>query len=220
MVAPQQSLVSQPVSNDLIKRAQQALEGRKAAGPPRPQQQSEDLMARAQAAIEGSARRAAPIEAKLPRGCDELVKLPVTCSARGTSYVVIAHRYGDVLRIVGNEKPQTGTSAGGSGGTRMPARLSGQYRIEYNSWVCPLCSTGGGVWVCGCDSMNGAMHCLGTSRGRSYCACGIFEAIEYVEVDKSAVRGTSGGGAEATQSSSSIRSARLQSPPRKQVTHG
>jgi hypothetical protein len=202
--------------SDLIKRAQQALEGRKAAGPAL-SKQSKDLMARAQAAIEGSARRAAPIEAKLPRGCDELVKLPVTCSARGTSYVAIAHRYGDVLRIVGNEKPLSGT-AGGSGETRLPGQLAGQYRIEYNSWVCPLCSTGGGIWVCGCDSMDGAMHCLGTSRGRSYCACGRFEAIEYVEVDKSAFRGTTGGGSETTQSS--IRAARLQSPPLKQVTHG
>lgn len=217
MVASQQSVVSQSMSSDLMKRAQQALEGRKAAGPAQ-QNQSKDLLARAQAAIESSARQTAPAEARLPQGCDELMKLPVTCSARGVAYVVIAHRYGHELRIVGNELPQTGKGAGGVA-SHPPRRLSGEYSFDFGSWVCPLCSTGRGMWVCGCYGMEGALHCKGTTGGRGYCACGQIKAREFVGVDKSAVRGASGDAPLKTHTPGSA-TRLFQTPSRKQVTHG
>lgn len=199
-----------------MKRAQQALEGRKAAGPAL-QNQSKDLLARAQAAIESSAKRSAPVELRLPRGCDELMKLPVTCSARGVAYVVIAHRYGHELRIVGNELPQAGKGAGGVA-SDPPRRLSGEYSFDFRGWVCPMCSTGRGMWVCDCISMAGALHCMGTTGGRGYCACGQIKAREFVSVDKSAVRGASGDTPSKTHSAGSA--SFLQTPSRKQVTHG
>ncbi len=180
------------MANDLIARARQAtrpVAPRKdqPALPVDPANGS-SLVARARAAIEAPPKStliaSAPSPPPVPRV--ERVKVPMTCSARGQSYVVIAERTGDVLRFVSHEMPQAGSGAG-----RMPDRLEGQYRIEMNGWRCPLCQNGDAVWLCDCAAMNGAMHCHGTSGGRYRCACGKAEEREFVTVPKVAVRGAS-----------------------------
>jgi hypothetical protein len=208
-VAPLQFLERTTVSNDLLKRASQLLNGRNAGTPsPLPSQgNGSAIIARAEAALGGSIRRAMPAASE-PRV--ERVRLPMTCSARGVAYTVIAERNGDVLRFLGHEMPQNGRGADNA--PRMPSHLSGQYRIDWTQWACPLCSTAKGVWLCDCHQMEGAMHCMGTSGGRQHCACGRLEQHEFVTVEKIAVRGSSmasapktAGAADATRSSSSTR---------------
>jgi hypothetical protein len=189
------------MSSDLVARARKALgpvapRKDQLAGPVDPTKGAE-LRARARAAISAPPKQTpketlvatpppAPAPAPAPRA--ERVKLPMTCSARGVSYVVIAERRGDELRFVGHEIPQRGP---GGAAPRLPGRLSGQYRIEYHGWACPLCSNTGGVWLCGCEQMNGAMHCCGTTGGRYRCACGRVEEREFVKAEKVGVRGAS-----------------------------
>ena len=203
------------MNDDLMKRAHQALQNIDARGvrrsSPPTQVEGADLLARAEAAIAGSVKRpAAPTASQAER-----VKLPVTCSATGNSYVVIAERRGDVLRFVDHEVPG---AAGGAGGARMPRHLSGQYRVESNGWACPLCANNEGVWVCNCERMDGAIHCLGTSGGRSHCACGRFEEHEFVSVESAAVRGTSAAAKPALRNSETYAS--RHHPRLKQVSHG
>ena len=184
------------MSHDLIARARQTLK----PGAPHNMQpagpldlaKGADLLARAYAALATSPKQTLlatasppPPRPAAPRA--ERVKLPMTCSARGASYVVIAERRGDELRFVGHEMPPPGPG----GAPRLPARLSGQYRIESKGWACPLCATPGDIWFCSCDRMNGAMHCLGSAGGRYHCACGRFEEHEFVTVKTVEVRGTS-----------------------------
>lgn len=181
------------MANDLIARARQAT----GPGAPRKDQpalpvdpvQSSSLVARARAAIEAPPKQTlvavAPPPPPVPRA--ERVKVPMTCSARGQSYVVIAERRpGNVLHFVGHEMPQPGGGAG-----RMPGRLEGEYSIEMNGWRCPLCQNGDAVWLCDCATMKGAMHCHGTTGGRYRCACGKAEEREFITVPKVEVRGTS-----------------------------
>jgi hypothetical protein len=206
------------MSNDLVARARKALgdvqpspRRSKGGAAPFDPARGAELLARAQAAIGGSPKQIL-VAAASPAPGAERVKLPMTCSARGVSYVVIAERRGDELRLVGHEIPP----AGKDGAPRLPGRLSGQYRIEMNGWVCPLCSTGGDVWLCNCAEMHGAMHCLGTSGGRYRCACGRFEEREFVKVEAVEVRGTSvaampGAARSGTQHGQ---------PQFKQVSHG
>lgn len=194
---------------------------------------TKDLTTRARQALEATDKRVTPVssdgtallaraEALLglptkqtktdPVKRIEQVKIPVTCSARGSTYIVIAERRGDALRFVGHEMP------GSSGGTaaRMPSLLAGQYRVEASGWRCPVCADGSGVWVCNCERMDGAIHCCGTSGGRSHCACGRFEEHEFVSVDTAAVRGTSIAAKPAARGAGS---SFLNQPKLKQVTH-
>jgi hypothetical protein len=187
------------MNSDLVPRPRQAPEAvapRKdqPAGRPLDPAKGAQLLARAQAAIEAPPKQtllaAAPPPPPAPRA--ERVKLPMHCSARGVPYVVIAERRGDEsrgyeLRFVGHEMPQPGTG----GTSRLPGRLSGQYRIEAKGWACPLCANTDAVWLCECERMNGAMHCHGTSGGRFHCACGRFEEREFVNVKTVEVRGAS-----------------------------
>ena len=176
------------MSRDVLKQASQLLNGRNAGNPSSLPSQagSSAIIARATAALSGSIRRATPA-APAPR--IERVRVPVTCSARGTAYTVIAERHGEVLRFTGFEMPQSGH--GTDNAPRMPSHLSGQYRIDWSGWACPVCSTAKGVWLCDCQQMEGAMHCMGTSGGRQHCACGRFEHREFVEIERTTVRGSS-----------------------------
>jgi hypothetical protein len=179
------------MSNDLVARARQALQpaaprGTQPAGALDPAKGAK-LLARAQAAISAPPKQAlvaAHPPPPTPRA--ELVKVPVTCSAGGGSYVVVAERRGDELRFVGHEMPP-----GPGGAPRLPGRLSGEYRIDRKGWACPLCANTDGVWLCECERMNGAMHCSGNSGGRYRCACGRLEEREFVNVKTIEVRGAS-----------------------------
>jgi hypothetical protein len=162
------------MSNDPVARARAMLSSRASSVNPGT---SSTLVARARAAI----------EAPPPMPRVERVKIPLTCSARGETYIVIAERHGNELRFVGHELPQPGNG----GAFRMPGRLSGEYRIMTNGWTCPLCRNGGGVWLCDCAAMSGAMHCSGTLGGRYRCACGRSEEREFVTIAQAEVRGTS-----------------------------
>jgi hypothetical protein len=173
------------MNNDLIARASKALKpaapgGLRPAGGP-----EKDLLARAEAAIASSPKSTTFVAASPPAPRVERVKVPITCSAVGNSYVVIAERRGDELRFVGHEMPGTG------GASRLPGRLSGQYRIELAGWHCPLCGDGNAVWLCDCERMQGAMHCHGNTDGRYRCACGRIEERGFISVKTAEVRGTS-----------------------------
>lgn len=196
------------MSNDVLKKASQLLNSRNAGTPPSLPSQANGsaIIARAEAALGGSIKRATP---PAPEPRIERVRLAMTCSAKGVAYTVIAERHGDVLRFTGHEIPQSGQ---GSDGASRPSHLSGQYRIDFSGWACPVCSTAKGVWLCDCRQMEGAMHCMGTSGGRQHCACGRFEQHEFITVEKTAVRGSSmaaapktAGAADAARSSSSAR---------------
>jgi hypothetical protein len=200
------------MSDDVLKRARRALQtaaARRLAAPD--QAKGHELLARAQAVIEATPKqtvRAAPPPA--PRV--ERVRLPMICSARGVSYVVIAERRGDELRFVGHELPQLGPRDA----SRLPGRLSGQYRIADNGWACPLCANTAGVWLCDCAEMSGAMHCLGTVAGRYRCACGRIEEREFVSIEAAEVRGASIASTPEKMRSGSARGRR---PQLKQVSH-
>ena len=176
------------MSDDVMRRAALA-RGDARAPAPLDRDKGRQLMARAQAVLDAP-RKETLVSAPPPAPRAERVKLPVTCAARGVTYAVIAERRGDALRFVGHELPQPG------GGTpRMPGHLSGQYRIENNGWACPLCSTGPDVWLCNCEAMQGAMHCLGSTRGQYRCACGRIEDREFTSARAVAVRGVAVGAA-------------------------
>lgn len=149
-----------------------------------------ELLARANVAIAApSGETTKPTGTLVPppaRQGGERVKLPATCSARGTSYVLIAERREDRLHLIGHELPQVGKDKP----AQMPSHLSGRYRIEAANWLCPICSDHRGIWVCDCERMNGAIHCLGTIGGRHHCACGRLEEHEFIGVETTAVRGT------------------------------
>jgi hypothetical protein len=196
------------MSNELIVRARSAVAGTSKPDDPA----SSSLIARARAAIEAPSKQimiASAPPPSIPRV--EQVKIPVTCSARGQSYVVIAERRGNDLRFVGHEILPPGRE----GASQLPGHLSGEYRMEKTDWRCPLCQTDGAVWLCGCAEMNGAMHCRGTSGGRYRCACGKSEEREFITVPKVEVRGTSVA-ATPKQSSSGLGRGQLQL---KQVTY-
>jgi hypothetical protein len=185
------------MSNDLMKRAGRALESAgsrevQPAGRFDPAK-GRALLARAQAALAQPAKpqTASPpppkpeaVIASAPPPSVERVKLPMMCSARGRSYVVIAERRGNELRFIGHEMPAPGPG----GAPQQPGLLSGQYRIDARGWVCPLCATRE-FWICNCASMNGALHCCGTDGGRHHCACGKFESRAFVSVAAVDVRG-------------------------------
>jgi hypothetical protein len=145
-----------------------------------------ELLARAQAAS-AAAPKQTLVAAAPPAPRVERVKLPMTCSVTGSTYVVIAERHGDKLHFVGHEIPPPG--AGGA--AKLPGRLSGRYRIEANGWACPLCRNAVAVWLCDCDRMNGAMHCHGARGGRYRCACGRIEEREFESIPTVEVRGAS-----------------------------
>jgi hypothetical protein len=170
-------------------RVRQALQpaGPRGTPPARPLDPAKgaQLLARAQATIAAPPKQTLVSAPPAPRV--ERVKLPMTCSARGVSYVVIAERRGDELRFVGHEMPPPGPD----GAPRLPGRLSGRYRIEERGWACPLCANNDAVWQCNCERMNGAIHCHGTSGGRYRCACGLSEPREFVKVKTFEVHGTS-----------------------------
>jgi hypothetical protein len=200
------------MSDDVLKRAQRALQtaaARRLAAPD--QAKGHQLLARAQAVIgvtpKQTLRAAPPPEPRVER-----VKLPVTCSVRGVSYVVIAERRGDELRFVGHESPQPGPR----GASRLPGRLSGQYRIVDNGSACPLCANTAGVWLCDCAEMGGAMHCLGTVAGRYRCACGRIEEREFFSIETAEVRGASIASKPEKMRSNSAQGGR---PQLKQMSH-
>lgn len=178
------------MSNDLVARGPRAL----GPGSPRKDRPAEPVdlakgtkwIAEARAAIEAPSKHvlvaAPPREARAER-----VKLLMTCSARGISYLALAERRGNHLRLVGHEMRQPGKD----GVFQVPGHLSGEYHIEINGWRCPLCRNGDSVWLCECDRMNGALHCHGNSGGRYHCACGRVEHREFFDVEKMEVRGTS-----------------------------
>src|SRR4051812_32144522 len=67
----------------------------------------------------------------------ELVHVPITCSATGAWFILIAEKNGDSIRGIRNEYPSTHKSDGGS--TR-PASLSGDYKLQLpDGWACLLC---------------------------------------------------------------------------------
>jgi hypothetical protein len=174
------------MGNDVLTRAGRALEPAgsrdiQPAGRVDPAK-GRELLARATAAIAPSPKQQQTLISEPPRV--ERVRLPMTCSARGVSYVVIAERRGDELRFVGHEFPPPGSGRA----PQLPGLLSGQYQIETTGWACPLCASND-VWSCSCGPMNGALHCCGTAGGRSHCACGKFESRELVTVDAVDVRG-------------------------------
>ena len=199
------------MSNDLMKRAGRALEFAASrevqpAGRVDPAK-GRALLARAQAALAQPAKpqtasppppkpepqTASPpppkpepqtVIASPPPPSVERVKLPMMCSARGASYVVIAERRGNELRFIGHEMPAPGPG----GAPQQPGLLSGQYRIDARGWLCPLCRASE-FWVCNCGPMNGALHCCGTDGGRHHCACGKFESRALVTVATVDVRG-------------------------------
>ena len=79
------------------------------------------------------------------------------------------------------------------------------YRIEANGWACPLCGDASGIWLCECAELNGAMHCLGTTRGQYRCACGRIEDREFASVRAAEVRGVAVGAApRAARTASAI----------------
>jgi hypothetical protein len=167
-----------------------------------PAAKGDDLLSRAKSFLDQphTVKAAAAASPSERRG--ERVKATVTCCARGQNFTAIAERCGDELRFVGHEIPKAGS------GGRMPDLLSGRYsRIFENGWACVLCGTKGGVWVCECERMRGALHCLGSVGGRGFCACGRLERREFEPIRSAEVRGVSVG----SQTGSS-------SP--KQVTHG
>lgn len=176
------------MTNDLVVRARQALgpAAPRDLQPAKPVDAAAELLARARTAIAAPPKQVL-VAAPPPAPPAERVRLPMTCSARGGSYVVIAERRGDELRFVGHEPLQPGPG----GAQRLPARLSGTYNIDMKGWTCPLCHSAETVWFCGCAAMNGAMHCVGTSGGRHHCACGRFEERHFAPAEKFEVRGAS-----------------------------
>jgi hypothetical protein len=128
------------MSNDLMKRAGRALESAASrevqpAGRFDPAK-GRALLARAQAALAQPAKpqNASPpppkpepqtVIASPPPPSVERVKLPMMCSARGASYVVIAERRGNELRFIGHEMP-----APGPGGTPPASSSPGPARIR------------------------------------------------------------------------------------------
>jgi hypothetical protein len=182
---------------DVMKRARRALAGNGKQNAPIDPAKAKELLARADAARGQTPQqtlKATPPPA--PRA--EQVKLPVTCSAHGVTYTVIAERSGDVLRFISHELP----GASGQGASRMPGRLSGRYRIEADGWACPLCGDASGLWLCECTRLNGAMHCLGSARGLYRCACGRIEDREFANVRAAEVRGVAVGAAPRAASAS------------------
>jgi hypothetical protein len=172
------------------------------------------LIDRANAVISAPAKQTL-VAAPPPEPQVERVKLPMTCSASGASYVVIAERRGDELRFVGHEIPPPGPG----GAARLPGRLSGRYHIAANGWACPLCRNTDAVWLCNCERMNGAMHCHGSDAGRYRCACGRVEAREFVSLETVEVRGSAVAATTNTRSPGS-RPAQQVQPQFKQVTYG
>ncbi len=176
------------MTDDALKRAHRALQpvAPRQMQPAGPQlDRGEDPLARARALIAAPTRTfAAPPPVREPG--PELVRLPMTCGARGGSYVVIAERRGNLLRFVGHEMPRTRQD-----GEYRPGLLSGEYQIEFKQgWGCPLCQNDD-AWLCSCADFSGALHCAGSSGGRRHCVCGRFEERNLVKVDKVQVRGAS-----------------------------
>jgi hypothetical protein len=209
LVAALQSL-EQPMKDDPLQRARQALQTvdtRRPQPPALDQSKGRELLARAQAAIAAPPKQplvATPPPA-LPRA--ERVKLPMTCSATGRSYVEIAERRGNHLRFVGHEMPRTRQD-----GECQPGFLSGEYQIDMKDWTCPLCRHAG-AWQCSCP--HHALHCRGSSGGKYHCACGRFEEHEFVNVEKVEVRGASVAATPEPTRSGSQRG----QPQFKQVSH-
>ena len=138
----------------------------------------------------------------------EKVRLQMTCSATGRSFVAIAERRGDELLRVGNEVPQPGR-----GGSAPAEMLSGAYHVaNADSWACPLCGSRDTGWSCDCAQSPDALHCGGQRGRRRYCACGRLEDRHFVEVESIQVRGQSIA-ATPSQSSSGRRAARRTSLP-------
>jgi hypothetical protein len=189
------------MSNDLMKRVGRALESAASrdvqpAGRGDPAK-GRALLARAQAVLGSKPETVSPpppkpepevVIASPPPPSAERVKLPMMCSARGSSYVVIAERRGNELRFIGHEMPAPGPG----GKAQPPGLLTGQYRIDAKGLVCPLCAARE-LWVCNCASMNGALHCVGMDGGRHHCACGKFESRTLVTVAAADVRGAAIG---------------------------
>lgn len=144
----------------------------------------------------------------------EHIKAPMTCSAKGASYVAIFERRDDELRLIGHKFPKHG-----AGGGRQPGHLSGSYRIDLNGMRCPLCGNGDAVWLCECSRMQGAMHCHGSSGGIYRCACGRNEEREFVNVPRMEVRGSVRGMSQAAPAEQNRSASRQGQPQLKQVTH-
>jgi hypothetical protein len=213
-----QPLVRFVMSNDVVKRTRRALEpavlrdntqpvGRPvaASGP--------ELLARARAKLAES--RKAFLMTSTATQCAELVRLPMTCSATGVGFILVAERNGNELRFVGHEMPRTKQE-----GEHRPGLLSGEYRIEMkNGWACPICKSGAAAnhaWVCHCTAMRGALHCGGTHGRARYCACGRLEERHLENVETIQVRGESVAARAGTARSGSQHHGQ---PQTKQVTY-
>ena len=111
----------------------------------------------------------------------ELIQIPIWCSVTGRAFVAVAERQGDVLVIIRNAMPSTGT---GSGGGAAPPRLLGSFGFADGGWPgCPHCGAKdnpahhlGMFWVCILPGCHSAIHCAGDHRGKFRCACGKVEA--------------------------------------------
>jgi hypothetical protein len=183
--------VEQIVTDDVVKPANRALQPA-AQGQMQPAgpllDRGNELLARTRALLgEPPLRTFAAAAPPVREPGPELVRLPMTCSARGGSLVVIAERHGNRLRFIGHEMPRTRQE-----GQYRPGLLSGEYEIELmQGWACPLCQNNDDAWLCNCAEFYGALHCCGTSGGRYHCACGRFEERDLVKVKKVQVRGAS-----------------------------
>ena len=173
------------MSKDVMKRDSRALPGSsrqlQPAGPV--QTRNRDVLAQAQARID-ELRPQNNISAA-PGA--EIVHVPVTCSATGAWFIMIAERHGDHLRSIRNEIPRAGKGSGGP----LPPPLSGEYNIEFQEgWSCPLCGHSA-TWFCKCIKCYGALHCQGSRGGKHLCACKRWEARLFGEPEKVPVRGAS-----------------------------
>jgi hypothetical protein len=189
LVAAEQSVVHLAMSDDALKRARQALatvNGQRTQPATLDPAKVDDLLTRARAAANTSKAAPPPVQqAAAPRV--EKVRLQMTCSATGRSFVAIAERRGDELLRVGNEAPQPGR-----GGSAPAEMLSGAYHVaNADSWACPHCSSRDASWSCDCAQSPDALHCGGKRGRRRYCACGRLEDRHFVEVESIQVRGQS-----------------------------
>jgi hypothetical protein len=133
----------------------------------------DELLTRARAVTQNRPRAAVLAPQQL------VIQLPMICSASGQSFVAIAEREGDVLRLVRGVRSRAGT---GNGDRPPPLTPAGRV-IAGRGWSCPHCGISHlrDLWWCDCPAFAGLIHCGGTAgrSGKGFCACGIFEAREF-----------------------------------------
>lgn len=148
------------------------------------------LLARARGEASSASTAKPQIASPPPPPNKPRVFLDMTCSATGRSYVAVAERDDNRLRLIGS---RSGKSANGDTDA-VEGLLSGQYVevIAAKDWVCPECRAHHSecaFWFCDCPSRRGAAHCGSRGNRPSYCACGLYERRRLVSVESVSVRG-------------------------------